>query len=275
MRLRVSLLFALLAVALLAVPGAPGANAGGSKATYYLSLGDSLAQGFQPIGGPASRRAPPGYNQGYADQLFKLVRGDYTQLREVKLGCGGESTVTFRTGALCQYPNGSQLQEAIAFLQANRGKVAFVTINLGANDILSRGPVDGVNDVLANLPTIVGTLKAVAGDVPIIGMNYYEPRIATAWFQTGSVTAVQAVAGQAALLNAAVLGAIYAFFGVPVADVQSAFSLTDVTLVGGVPRNVLQVCAWTWMCAGEPHGPDIHANDEGYGVIARAFLPHL
>jgi hypothetical protein len=60
-----------------------------------------------------------------------------------------------------------------------------------------------------------------------------------------------------------------------VADVFGAFSTSDSTLVGGTPRNVLQVCAWTWMCTGPPHGADIHANNEGYGIIARAFLPHL
>jgi lysophospholipase L1-like esterase len=266
-----SLVLAVLAVALLAVPGAPGANAGGSKATYYLSLGDSLAQGLQPIGGPESRRASPGYNQGYADQLFKLVRSDYTQLREVKLGCGGESTVTFRTGGLCQYPNGTQLQEAVAFLQEHGDEVAFVTIDLGANDILSGG---GVPAVVSNLPVILATLKAAAGDVPIIGMNYYDPAIAAVWFQTGSVAAVQAQAAQSAALTG-LLGALYAPFGIPVANVFAAFDSTNTTLVNGVPVTVQRICAWTWMCAGAPHGPDIHANSEGYGIIARAFLPHL
>ncbi len=268
MRVRVSFLLAVLAAALLAVPGAP---AGGSKATYYVSLGDSLAQGFQPIGGPVSRRASPGYNQGYADQLFKLVRGNYTQLREVKLGCGGESTVTFRTGALCTYEHGSQLAEAVAFLRENRDDVAFVTIDLGANDILSGG---GVPAVAANLPVILGTLKAAAPDVPIIGMNYYDPLLASVWFSTQSVAAVQAEAALSAALNG-FLGTIYGGFGIPVADVFGAFSTLDSTLVGGTPRNVLRVCEWTWICAGAPHGPDIHANSDGYGVIADAFLDEL
>ena len=69
MRLALSFLVASLAAALLFVQGAPA----GSKATYYVSLGDSLAQGFQVTGGPPSPESPPGYNQGYADQLFKLV----------------------------------------------------------------------------------------------------------------------------------------------------------------------------------------------------------
>src|SRR5262245_21589973 len=163
MRLKVSLAFALLVAALLVVSGAPAA----SKATYYVSLGDSLAQGYQPIGGPPSPESPPGYNHGYADELFKLVRHRYTQLREVKLGCGGESTVTFRTGGICTYDHGSQLAEAVAFLQEHTGEVAFVTIDLGANDVLSGG---GVADIGANLPPALAALTAAAGTgVPIIG----------------------------------------------------------------------------------------------------------
>ena len=269
MRARVSLLAALVAGMLLVVPGA---LAGGSKATYYVSLGDSLAQGFQPTGGPASPESPPGYNQGYADQLFKLARGDYKQLREVKLGCGGESTATFRTGGICSYEHGSQLAEAEAFLTENRGKVAFVTIDLGANDVLSGG---GVPAIAANLPTILATLEAAAGPgVPIVGMNYYDPFLAPTWFATQSVAAVQARAAEAVAFND-FLELLYGLAGIPVADVESAFSLTDVTLVGGTPLNVLRTCEWTWMCAGSPHGPDIHANNEGYGEIAEAFLEEL
>ena len=262
MRLRVSLVLALLvAVALLLVPGAPAS----SKATYYVSLGDSLAQGFQPIGGPLSRESPPGYNQGYTDQLFKLVRGQYAQLREVKLGCGGETTTTLRFGGLCSYEHGSQLAEAAAFLQEHAGEVAFVTIDIGANDILGG---DGVPAVAANLPVILQTLRAAAGPgVPIIGMNYYDVFIAPIWFATQSVAAVQARVAEALALNG-FLESIYAAFGIPVADVVEAFSLTDVTIQSsGLPLNVERVCEWTWMCSEN----DIHANKTGYGVIARAF----
>jgi lysophospholipase L1-like esterase len=117
------------------VPGAPAS----SKATYYVSLGDSLAQGFQPIGGPLkSGNAPPGYNQGYADQLFKLTRDRYAQLREVKLACGGATTTTLRFGGgSCSYEEGTQLAAAVAFLQANAGDIAFVTMDIGANDVLN------------------------------------------------------------------------------------------------------------------------------------------
>jgi hypothetical protein len=59
--------------------------------------------------------------------------------------------------------------------------------------------------------------------------------------------------------------------GDPVAYVEGAFATTDLSLVSGTPRNVVNVCAWTRMCAPPPLGPDIHPNTAGYGVIAQAF----
>ena len=264
MRLRVSLVLAALAAALLVVPGAPAS----SKATYYVSLGDSLAQGFQPIGGPRSPESPPGYNHGYADQLFKLVRSRYTQLREVKLGCGGETTTTFRFGGICTYDEGSQLAEAVAFLQANAGDVAFVTIDIGANDVLGG---DGAAAIAANLPPALAALQAAAGpDVPTIGMNYYDPFVAPVWFQTQSLAALQAEIAGTVVFNDLLEG-IYGAFGMEVADVETAFEVTNVTLSGGTPVTVVSACAWTWMCS----VGDIHANTDGYGVIAEAFLAEL
>jgi hypothetical protein len=63
--------------------------------------------------------------------------------------------------------------------------------------------------------------------------------------------------------------------GFRVADVAGAFATTDTTLVDGRPVNVTRICAWTWMCAPAPLGPDIHANRAGYAVIARAFRERL
>jgi hypothetical protein len=65
MRIRLSIVAVLCAaIALPAATLTPVARAG-DRATYYLSLGDSLAQGYQPIGGPpVFGGAPPGYDQG-------------------------------------------------------------------------------------------------------------------------------------------------------------------------------------------------------------------
>ena len=69
------------------------------------------------------------------------------------------------------------------------------------------------------------------------------------------------------------LASVYAAFGIPVANVQSAFHTTDFAPLPflGTPLNVSLVCAFTWMCAPAPVGPNIHANEAGYGVIAAAF----
>jgi lysophospholipase L1-like esterase len=263
MRLRHTLVAAA-AATLLAAP-VVRAEAG---TRYYLSLGDSLAQGYQPIGGPWSPLGFPGYNQGYPDQLLKLVREPSEQLRLWKLGCGGETTTTMLVGApWCGFPLGSQLAEATAFLRAHRGQVSFVTIDIGGNDVI-HPEGGGVPAIQANLPAILAELRAAAGPgVPIVGMNYYNPGLAE-WFANpaslqGHIEAVVAVND--------LLEAIYAAAGDPVADVEAAFATTDTTLVDGVPVGVARLCAWTWICTPPPHGPDIHPNNAGHAAIAQAF----
>jgi len=272
-------------LALAAATAAPASN----SIQYYVSLGDSLAQGYQPIGGPRTFNVLPiyGYNQGYADQLFRIERNSHTQLRLVKFGCGGESTVSMLHGsqlpdvaASCGppslygalYPNGgTQLSAATAFLEAHTGSVAFITINLGANDIL--GP-SGAGPIFSNLLLILAELRAAAGpEVPIVGMNYYDAFAPQAWSE-GGLPGLQAQVGDLVAFNDLLEGA-YAVAGDPVADVESAFSVTDFTLVDGTPLSVLRECQWTWICTAPPLGPDIHANSQGYGVIARAFAEQL
>jgi len=237
---------------------------------FYLSLGDSLAQGYQPTGGSWTPLGFPGYNQGYPDQLLKLVREPAGHLRLWKLGCGGETTTTMLYGApWCGFPAGSQLAEATVFLRAHSGEVAFVTIDIGGNDVTD---ADGLAAIQANLPPILNALRAAAGpDVPIVGMNYYNPFLAD-WF--ANPAALQDHIDSIVAVNDLLEG-IYAAAGDPVADVESAFATTDTTPVDGVPTDVARVCAWTWMCAPPPHGPDIHANNDGHAAIARAFAAVL
>jgi hypothetical protein len=42
--------------------------------------------------------------------------------------------------------------------------------------------------------------------------------------------------------------------------------------LGTLPRNVADICQWTWECSAPPRGPNVHANQAGYQVIAQAFL---
>jgi lysophospholipase L1-like esterase len=268
--LRVGL--AILLAALVAFPCGASASIG-SATQYYVSLGDSLAASYQPNGV---------YDEGYAEQLHSELAAAYSNLRLVKLGCGGESTVSMRFGsqdpgvaASCgppsfyrhRYAHKTQLDEAVQFLQAHKHQVALVTIDIGANDVL--GP-SGIDSLLENLPPILAELRAAAGPgVPIAGMSYFDPFLPLAWEQGGLLGLNEEIARTVAFND--LLEGMYAAEGMSTADVESAFSVTDTTPVGGTPFAVLRACEWTWMCA----SGDIHANTAGYGVIADAFLDVL
>jgi len=259
-----STVVAAVALAVVLVGQAPIAMAA-SKATYYVLLGDSLAAGYQPVGPDF------GGSHGYADLLHRLVRDGYDQLQLVKLGCGGESTRTMIEGwSFCPYPEGSPLDQAVSFLEPNSAEVALITIDVGANDFLvdcDEDPACAVEQIAQNLPIILAELRAAAGpDVPIVGMNFYQPEVAH-WFTDPA--AAQAAVEFATQFND-FLESLYAGAGSPVADVESAFAVTDFTTIvdtkdlGPVPASVANACDWTWICTAPPLGPDIHANTDGY-----------
>ncbi len=278
MKLRLSIVAVLCAV--VAAPAAaltPVSRADDSPTTYYLSLGNSLAASFQPNGD---------LTNGYAEQWYASLVADQPKLRLVKLGCGGESTVSMRFGSQdptvvlsCAtprgykdlYPKGTQLAEAVSFLQAHKGKVALVTIDIGAND-LQRLDAQGnlviclfepagcstqTATMVENLTAILADLRAAAGsDVPIVGMSYYD------------VFAPLCVSDPSLLFVCSRVNAInttlvdtYAAAGDPVADVAGEFENDNLV------NAATHVCAWTWFCV----LGDVHANTVGYGVIAQAF----
>ena len=270
--------FTAVALVALLLGGAATSKARTQPDRYYLSLGDSLAVGLQPNGVR---------DQGYADQLRRLLLRSGRRLSLVKLGCSGESTASMRFGSLpassgfsCgppgfyrqRYSHGTQLAEAVAFLRENRGSVSLVTIDIGANDLLS---ALGRRSIDRNLPPILASLRNAAGPgVPIVGMNYNAPLLASVWKKTHDLGALRtAIAGAVAFND--FLEDLHHRAGVEVADVESAFRVTDTTAVHGMPRNVALECRWTWICAGPPFGPDIHLKTAGYGVVARAFLRAL
>jgi lysophospholipase L1-like esterase len=255
--------------------------------SFYLSLGDSLAQGVQPNSSGASVET----NQGYPDQLFTALHLGNPALRLVKLGCPGETTATMINGGICTYPAGSQLAQAAAFLSSHKGRVQLVTIDIGANDLnpcLALKSITAIVKCLskvfpklqANLANIMATLTAASGSSlpPTIGMTYYDPELAF-WLQ--GTQAAKTLAKASVVLAKGfgnLLSGVYTSFGAKVADVYTAFHTGQfkarVTLpaFGMVPKDVGYICMYTWMCAAPPVGPNIHANRLGYGVIANTFL---
>jgi len=264
----------------------------GAKATtassFYLSLGDSLAQGVQPNAQGVSMET----NQGYPDQLFTALHLGNPTLKLVKLGCPGETTVTMIDGGICSYSTGSQLKQAVAFLAQHKGHVQLVTIDIGANDLNPCLALPTINKIAAclvkvfpliqaNLEKIMNALTTASGSgpvPPIIGMTYYDPELAN-WLK-GTPAAKQLAQASIALAQGFgnLLSGVYTHFGAKVADVFKTFHTTQFTArvtlpaFGRVPKAVGYICSYTWMCAAPPVGPNIHANQLGYGVIANTFL---
>ena len=280
-------LFILLAAVLLTL-GSVGsaAAAGGSSADkgklYYLSVGDSLAAGVQPIGNPDDLFRT---DHGYAEQLLATARASYPKLSLEKLGCPGETTTTMIAGGICSYDHGSQLDEAVAFLQGHRQFVAFITIDIGANDFPCQAAEcipAGVGTIQSNLPAILAKLRAAAGPgVPIVGMTLYNPFLANWLLGPDGQLIAQASATQLMGPVNGVLKSLFVAGGAGYADIEAEFSSNDFATqvelpgAGTVPLNVARICMWTWVCAPAPYGPDNHANEAGYGAIAHAFAIEL
>jgi lysophospholipase L1-like esterase len=267
----------------------PAPRPGPAGTEYYLSLGDSLAQGVEAALGGRSINTP----HGYPDQIYAALRRRHPRLQLVKLGCSGETTATMVSGQHCFYPAGSQLAAAAQFLRANAGHVSLVTLDIGANDpgscftepvrtgspSCTAGPDPAT---AASLATILRTLRSASAShrVTIVGMSYYVPELPE-WRDGRAGRARARASARYGLAFDRMLRGVYAQYGVRVADVAAAYHTADFTGVravprlGRLPRNVAAVCAWTFICDRPPRGPNKHPDTAGYAVIARAFLATL
>jgi lysophospholipase L1-like esterase len=265
-------------------PAAPHhAPAKAPEPTYYLALGDSLAQGVQPNAAGTSVET----TAGYPDQVYAALQRSHPALKLVKLGCPGETTSIMINGGICRYPGGSQLKAALTFLHAHRGRVLLVTIDIGANDAeacagqqgggqpglgqLASCAVKGIPVAVTHLTTIMASLRAAGPGVRIVGMNYYLPALAE-WRNGLPGHLVAWAAERLAATYNNMLDRVYVNYGARVANVFGAFDTANFAAQGSTPRNVALLCQWTWACAAPPRGPNQHANQAGYEVIARAFL---
>lgn len=274
-----------LAIALLAL--APGAAHAAKDKTVSVALGDSLSVGVQPKAGGGNRNT----SDGYADRLAKLAG---TKL--VNYGCGGATSESIYTGKKACSPSlktpyknksakTSQLAAAEKYLRANRSKVAFVTIDIGANDVAScaqGGKLDvacvtaGLARLKKNTPVIAKRLRKAAGkNVTLVAMTFYNPFLQSWFTNPGLAEATVKIAKDQ--FNKQIIEA-YKKQGFKIADVGTAFGtykpFTQTTTYNGragVPVAVANICKYTWMCAAAPRGPDIHANKAGYALIAKTF----
>ncbi len=262
---------------------------------YYLALGDSLSVGFQPNANGTGLET----DRGYTNDLLTLESKHAKNLVLVEVGCPGDTTTSLLTGQgnatnaakyHCNRRKGSQLKAAVAFLKQHHaaGEVPLITIDIGANDVdgcVSAGSIaaisaciaTGENAIKQNTPKILNALKAAAPKgTRFAAMNLYDPVLGE-YFSTSSSDKTLASASVPLVqgLNSDIQSADSSS-GFKTADVADAFqtynTAATVSFDGQmVPVDVATVCGLTWACTPPPVGPNIHANDNGYSVIAQAF----
>jgi lysophospholipase L1-like esterase len=282
----------ILACAVALVPAA--ASAAAPTAHYYLALGDSLSVGYQPnASGQGMETA-----LGYTNDLFAHEHRHVPGLKLVELGCPGETTGSMITGNgntsnaklfHCDKAGGSQLKAAERFLKAHHraGEVPLVTIDIGANDVdgCADVPASQIGSCVSNgeaaikhdLPIIfAGLRKAAPKGTTFASTTLYDPALAD-YFSTNSTqhSLWSASVSLVKDINTDITNADTAG-GFKTADVAGAFDTydtTDMVAFDGqtVPVDVARLCSWTWACTAPPRGPNIHANQHGYAVMAGAF----
>ena len=244
----------------------------GPGISYYLSLGDSV-----------------GMWDGTRSFPYLLARR-YSQssvpgLRLVDMSCSGETTESMVKDSTCA-PGGSQYDNAVSFVTVHRGHIALVTISISGNDVvpcMSRADaaacfVQGLSRMKRNISKIVAGLRNATGpQVPIIGMNVYDPLLGD-WLAagTGRSLAAAAVAG-VGLLSKTMVQA-YQAEASPTADVQAAYHAADLTRFvssrwGRVPVSVASACTLLDIVCkrGSFIGSGDDPNDAGAVVTAHAF----
>lgn len=205
----------------------------------------------------------------------------YPDLQAVDLGCGGATTTSMADGPGCSYSTGTQIGDAVAFLRAHPHQVAFVTVDIGADDVAACQSASGLDGSCATaamdqistfLPRELGELETAGPGVPVYGMDYYDPFLAS-WL---SGTAGQSVATQSVSatdqLNS-LLDRIYTAAGASTADPSTSFETDDTDPIGTyggvtVPQDVATVCQLTDACTSPG---SIQPDDQGYATLAAAF----
>ncbi len=253
-------------------PAEAGASAAASPARYYVAMGDSLAAGSGSTGGA-----------DYVNDLYRYAEPLVPGLQVDNLGCSGETTTTMIHGGTCNgYVTGSQLGDAEAFLRAHSGHIAFLTLDIGADDILgciSHTAIDqacftaGLARVQSELPQILAGLRAADATVPIVGALYYDPFLQYWLGGLQGQRAARLSLRSVERLNAT-LTTIYHQWGVSIASAPRTFRSADfqrsATWDGlTLPTNVATVCNWTLMCSSG--GSNVHTDNAGYAELASTF----
>lgn len=251
-------------------PVSPTPASGAMAAGTYLALGDSLA-----VGVGASRPA----ETGYVGLLFEQQSGaEPAAARLVNLAVSGEtSSSMIRNG---------QLAAALEAIATADPPLTLVTLDIGGNDLLHLLSTETcaaapqgqeclqllaltLADFEANYRQIIGeltdALQAGSPGARLAVMTYFNPF-------SGTEAAYEA-AGELALLGAD--GGIDC-----AADDARSRGMNDIIVcigeeLGAIPIDIQPAFAGLGLELTHIGAEDIHANDEGYRVIADLFVTAL
>lgn len=256
----------------------------------YVSLGDSYATGYRPADGGAPA--------GPTRDGFAYLVAEQSGLQLVNLACSGTTTAGMRDQPGCSSGNRAvdapdpadrtQLDAAVQTLREHQGQVALVTVVIGGNDLTpcaqAADPTaaltcasQAVEEIQANLATILPVLRDAAGDAQIVGLTYPDVFLG-AWvspaFPDGENLARLSVPLFQQVFNTT-LAAEYEKIDAKFVDVTAATGgyvpFTEVTedpTYGPIPAPVANICALTYFCA----HTDVHPTATGHQTIAAAVL---
>jgi lysophospholipase L1-like esterase len=229
---------------------APAPGPSSAKPGYYLSLGDSLAFGYQQglytKLDQAGKYSPAAFDFGYSDGVLKALKRTSPSIASMNLGCPGETTGSYLksgcpyTKALHTKYQGSQAAAALAYLKAHPGP-GLITLSLGANDLNATinacngldvaciqpklGPV--FTAVKANLTTIVKGLRATAPQAKIAVLELYDPYAVDSTAADLVAQSLNGEIGAAAQAAGAVLVDAFAVFNPAATEKATLCRLTE------------------------------------------------
>jgi lysophospholipase L1-like esterase len=233
--------------------------------TYYLSLGDSMAYGFQPTKAKPGAR-PSDFDTGYTDVFAARLRKLSPNIQVVNYGCPGESTVTFtRSGCdglsdgfkLHDTFRGSQLKSALSFLRAHPGEVSPVTVTLWGAELAplsqkGKRAQASITSFSTRFASILRQLRAGAPNAEIIVAGAWNPEADRLAKTEPLYRSVDAAIARAAAASRVRVANMFAALNGP----------------GNVHAQQARLCKITYYCSkGDPH-----PTDAGYRAMADAFM---
>ena len=235
-----------------------------SPQSYYLSLGDSMAYGFQPNKAKPGAR-PSDFDTGYVDVFAARLRKLSPNIQVVNYGCPGESTITFTRGGcdgladgvkLHDAFRGSQLKAALSFLRAHPGEVSPVTVTLWGGDLAplsqkGKGAPRRIASFATRFASILRQLRAGRRTRRSSSPGPGTPRPIDSQIEPLYRSVDAAIARAAAASR------------VRVANMFAALNAS-----GNARAQQARLCKITFYCSkGDPH-----PTDAGYRAMADAFM---